>query len=264
VLDSKNVSQELMQEKEELEQLKSKMQNNTQTMTASFSGLISYSVNVQDIGINEENMMDLTPESIENLKKQEQRNSTIASKTEITVSEGQAFGRLVMNDEAWFAFVISENDADMLIEKNTEMKNQSKKQLVDISLDGVTDVINMEIIKISELQNGKYVVIAHMNKEIEKTLDQTTISGKLMVLNLNGLKVPVRSLFNINSVDNTADIMVVKMGKTVIRRVVIVGSQNAYAIIENIENINAEEKVNVFDVFIINPSLVKEGQAITS
>ncbi|NMA66349.1 MAG: hypothetical protein GX957_08950, partial [Clostridiaceae bacterium] len=74
--------------------------------------------------------------------------------------------------------------------------------------------------------------------------------------------VPIRSLFNINSVDNTADIAVVEMDKAVFKRIRIIGQQDTYAIIENLDPTKEKDNVNVFDIYLVNPKNVTEGQVV--
>ena len=72
----------------------------------------------------------------------------------------------------------------------------------------------------------------------------------------------LKSLFNINTVDNTADIAVVEMDKAVFKRVRIIGQQDTYAIIENLDPTKEKENVNVFDIYLINPKNIVEGQVV--
>ena len=76
------------------------------------------------------------------------------------------------------------------------------------------------------------------------------------------MKVPLRSLFNINSVDDTADICLLDMDRAKFVRVRIVARQDNYAIIESIDVTDAKQSVNIFDVYLINPKNVEEGQVI--
>jgi hypothetical protein len=76
------------------------------------------------------------------------------------------------------------------------------------------------------------------------------------------MKVPLRSLFNLNTVDDTADIAIVEMDKAKFVRVKIVARQDSNAIIENIDTTDTENCVNIFDVFLVNPKNIVEGQVI--
>ena len=74
--------------------------------------------------------------------------------------------------------------------------------------------------------------------------------------------MPLRSLFNLNTVDDTADIAIVEMDKAKFVRVKIVARQDSNAIIETIDTTDTENGVNIFDVFLVNPKNVVEGQVI--
>ena len=76
------------------------------------------------------------------------------------------------------------------------------------------------------------------------------------------MKIPIRSLFNINEVDDTADLAILKMNKVRFVRVQIAARQDNYAIIENIDTTDTENSVNIFDIYLVNPKNVVEGQVI--
>lgn len=62
--------------------------------------------------------------------------------------------------------------------------------------------------------------------------------------------------------DDTADIAIVEMDKAKFVRVKIVARQDSNAIIENIDTTDTENSVNIFDVFLVNPKNIVEGQVI--
>ena len=131
-----------------------------------------------------------------------------------------------------------------------------------IEIDGLDQRIPVTIESIGEPVEGTYKMFARLTKYIDRTIDIRGFKGNLIVQNVSGMVVPLRSLFNVNSVDNTADLAVVEMDKAVFKRVKIIGQQDSYAIIENIDPTREEEHVNVFDIYLVNPKNVVEGQVV--
>ena len=126
----------------------------------------------------------------------------------------------------------------------------------------IQERIPVTIERIGEKSEGVQLITARMSKMIEKTMDYRGVKGNLVINSVTGMKVPLRSLFNLNTVDDTADIAIVEMDKAKFVRVKIVARQDSNAIIENIDTTDTENCVNIFDVFLVNPKNVVEGQVI--
>ena len=101
-----------------------------------------------------------------------------------------------------------------------EKQQMNEKQLeLQVELDGMNQRIPVVIEGFGENDGSKCVVIASMTRYIELTMDMRGVTGKLILQSVSGMKVPLESLVNINSVDQTADIIVIDMSKARYRRV---------------------------------------------
>jgi hypothetical protein len=147
----------------------------------------------------------------------------------------------------------------VLFEKS---KLDNKELTYDLELEGLSDRIPVTMEKIEGPKDGFTKITARMTKYIEKTMNLRGVKGNLVLQSVTGMKVPLRSLFNENTADDTADIAVVEMNKVKFKRVQIAGREDSYAIIENIDQTDTEENVNIFDIYLVNPKNVVEGQVI--
>jgi hypothetical protein len=97
---------------------------------------------------------------------------------------------------------------------------------------------------------------------IEQTIHLRHVRADLVISSINGIKVPVRSLANRNYVDNTADIIVVRFNRANVKRVKILEEQDTYAIVEAASDVNEIDPIRVFDIYVVNPRNVEQGQVI--
>jgi len=159
-------------------------------------------------------------------------------------------------------FCIS-NDMAKELRVQFEKEQMNGKTLeLQVELDDMNQRIPIEIEGFGESDGKRTVVIARMNRFIEQTMDMRGVAGNLILQSVSGMKVPIESLTNINQVDQTADIIIVEMYKARYKRVRIVARQDYYAIIENLEGVSQEELVNIFDLYIVDPRNIEEGQVI--
>ncbi len=262
MLDSGSFEDKLKDEKAELERLRSNVNKSVKSIIASESGIVLYKYDGWEETYTAESIYDVTFEDIE--KALNENNSTEKSLTpaEISVKEGEPFGKLISNNVGWISFKIPNKqgaEISLLFEK---AKLNEKKISFEVEIDGVDERIPVTIEKVGEKNEDYQLFTASMTKLIENTMDYRAVKGNLVLESVTGMKIPIRSLFNINEVDDTADIAIVKMDKAKFIRVQIVARQDNYAIIENIDTTDTENSVNIFDVFLVNPKNIVEGQVI--
>jgi len=132
----------------------------------------------------------------------------------------------------------------------------------EIEIEGIDERIPVTIEKTGEKDNDYQIFTARMTEQIESTMDFRTVRGNIFTKSVTGMKIPIRSLFNINDVDDTADLAILRMNKVKYVRVKIAARQDNYAIIENIDATDTENSVNIFDIYLVNPKNIMEGQVI--
>ncbi|MGI6086192.1 MAG: HlyD family efflux transporter periplasmic adaptor subunit [Acetivibrionales bacterium] len=262
MLENNTASDRLKNEKKELERLRSNVKKSVNSIYSPESGIVLYKPDGFEETFSYENRDNIKKEDISRVLAENSRMEKTLTPSEINVIENEAFGKLISNDEGWIVFSVPEKegkDISVLFEK---AKLNDKEILFNIELEGVQERIPVTLEKVGEISEGFQFLTARMNKMIEKTMDYRGVKGYLVINSVTGMKVPLKSLFNINTVDDTADIAILEMEKTKFVRVRIVARQDNNAIIENIDTSDAENCVNIFDVFLVNPKNVVEGQVI--
>jgi len=243
----------LQKEKSELEQLKKTLDQNAVTIKADYSGLVLWS--------NEETHEKYTPENIASLttgdltydeKKHAKAGikSTAVNKS-FPVEKDKVFAKLINNEKSWFVCVVDNKYAQRL--------TAGKK--IDLRIDNIDIDIPCTIESIQPAGDKTKVVLA-FDSMIEQTIHLRHVRADLIISSISGLKVPVRSLTNRNYVDNTADIIVVRFNRADIKRVKILEEQDSYAIIEAASGVNEVDPVRVFDIYVVNPRNIEQGQVI--
>jgi hypothetical protein len=159
-------------------------------------------------------------------------------------------------------FYVDSQEGKPLSVEFEKLKLDEKELQMNVEIDGFSERVPVILESVAAAPGDKYLIVARMNRYIELTLDKRGFTGNLVLQSISGMKVPYKSLTGQNKVDDTADIIIVEMNKAVYKRVRIVATQDAYAIIENLENLDAEKNVNVYDVYVVNPKNIEEGQVI--
>ena len=261
ILESLGSNSRFGPEKEELERLKNSQAKSVQSIKSPASGVVSYYCDGYE-NLTPGERKTITIKDIDEVLADETGSEKWITPTEIEVRAEDHYGKLVTNDEAWLVFYISKDMAKEL-QVMFEKQQMNEKQLeLQVELDGMNQRIPVVIEGFGENDGSKCVVIASMTRYIELTMDMRGVTGKLILQSVSGMKVPLESLVNINSVDQTADIIVIDMSKARYRRVRIMAEQDYYAIIENLAGVDEEEFVNIFDLYIVDPRNIEEGQVI--
>lgn len=262
MLESDNVKSSLKSEKQELERLRSSIDQSVNNLNSSVPGIVSYYTDGYEETIIPEERYDVTIKKINEILEQKDSANNLPAPPEIGVKKDQIFGKIVSNYESWITFYVPEDEGKELSVLFEKAKLNNEVLSFDLELEGLNDRIPITLEKIGEQKDGFLKITARMTKFIERTMNLRAVTGNILVQNVTGMKVPLRSLFDENPVDNTADIAIVIMDKAVFKRVQIVGREDSYAIIENIDASDAEKRVNIFDIYLVNPKNIIEGQVI--
>jgi len=262
MLESSNTQDILKNEKNELKQLENSINKSMTQIRAPYSGVISYYCDGQEGTLLPEKRGEITAETIDTVISKEASSEKWITPSEIDVSEGESFGKLITNDEAWMVFYVDSQEGKPLSVEFEKLKLDEKELQMNVEIDGFSERVPVILESVAAAPGDKYLIVARMNRYIELTLDKRGFTGNLVLQSISGMKVPYKSLTGQNKVDDTADIIIVEMNKAVYKRVRIVATQDAYAIIENLENLDAEKNVNVYDVYVVNPKNIEEGQVI--
>ncbi|HHW23021.1 MAG TPA: hypothetical protein GXX26_09105 [Clostridiaceae bacterium] len=250
------------EEKKELERLRSNVQKSVESIVSSKSGVVLYKCDGSEEIYTPDTRYDITLDDIEKAVAGPVNTDKTLTPAEISIKESEPFGKIISNDKCWITFRIPEKQGAEISLQFEKARLNGKEISYEIEIEGIDERIPVIIEKTGEKNDDYQVFTARMSKLIESTMDFRAVKGNLVIKSITGMKIPIRSLFNINEVDDTADLAILKMNKVRFVRVQIAARQDNYAIIENIDTTDTENSVNIFDIYLVNPKNVVEGQVI--
>ncbi|HZK26778.1 MAG TPA: HlyD family efflux transporter periplasmic adaptor subunit [Thermoclostridium sp.] len=241
----------LENEKDKLEQLRKTLNENAQKVQSEFSGIVVWDNNIIDEKYKFSNMNELTIEDL-TVEENKQTEARIVGYDEsFAVNKDQNFARLVNNQKSWYVCAVNSKDSEKLKVGDS----------LSLKIEGINELIPCTVESIRDFQDKSKVVL-YFNRYIEKTVHLGYTKAELIIESIEGLKLPQRSLANINSFDGTADICLVRFNRVVIKRVKIIAHQDNFVIIDKVPNVNEIDPVRVFDIYVVNPQNIEEGQVI--
>lgn len=208
-------------------------------------GIVSYITDGYEQKLTPTGIKNLVPGFIEEIKKDSAKKNW--DNTDVTA--GSTIAKLIRDIDYYFVITLDKNYISN-IELNSEIRirvNEIGKDII-----GKIDYISKE-------SNGSHIVSIRVNKSQYETLDLRVINIELITNYYQGLKIPLKSLKSFNLAEMKAEIVLVKAGYASIRPVLIKGMNEEFAIIEKADTKNS---VNLYDVYIVNPENIEEGQGI--
>lgn len=253
VLEQNDYRLYLKNEKSELEQLKKTLDENAVTVMADYSGVVVWSSEQAHEKYTPDNISllttgDLTYDEKEHAKA---RLESIVVNESFPIKKDQVFAKLIDNEKSWYVCVVDNKHAHKLITgKNIMLRIDN----IDIDIPCIIESV--------QPAGDKTKVVLSFNRMIERTIHLRHVRADLIISSMSGIKVPVRSLTNRNYVDNTADIVVVRFNRADVKRVKILEEQDTYAIIEAASDVNEIDPIRIFDVYVVDPRNIEQGQVI--
>lgn len=242
----------LQNEKDELKQLTNLLNDNAIEIKADFSGIIvwdeSYDEKYNPVTME---LLTLDDLCLNNVKGDMINTQFINTDEYFYVKENQTIARLVNNEKTWFVCAVPT--------KKMEQINPEDK--LSIKFEGIDERFSCTIESVQPIGDKIRVIIA-ITRMVEKTIHYRNAKADLIINSIKGIKVPARSLANINKQDNTADIILVRLNRAVIKRVKILAQQDTIAIISALPDSNETDPIRVFDIFVVNPQNISEGQVV--
>ena len=252
IFNSKDDKLYLQNEKDELYKLKNQLSDNAVEIKAEFSGLIIWD-DLYDEKYNPANMGLLSQEdlSLDNIKDSKNAIQLEKSDDYFTVNENQIIARLVNNEKTWFV-------CNVVTKKAEQIK---QNDILFLKLDGMDERFPCTVETIQPAEDKTRIILS-ITRMVEETIHQRKIKADLIINSIKGLRVPSRSLTNINPNDNTADIILVRLNRAINKRVKILAQQDSIAIISALPDSKETDPVRIFDMYVVNPQNISEGQVI--
>ncbi|MEN2776521.1 HlyD family efflux transporter periplasmic adaptor subunit [Acetivibrio clariflavus] len=243
--------QSLLDEKNNLQR---RINQNTQDITASVSGIVSYVIDGYEAFLTPDRISELTLEDIENVEEKGIQKDI----EKVGVEEGKPFAKVITDIEYYLVMILDSKLA----------KEYKVDDGIDIRLNDLGKVVTGNVFYRSNNMDGKSIVAVKVSNAASETAPFRKINIDLIKNQYSGLKVPLRSLSNIDEKNKIAEICLVKANRARFVKVEIVGKNEEFAIIKNIDNKNIDSdnvnsySVSLYSSYVVNPINIEEGQTI--
>ncbi|HHV98050.1 MAG TPA: hypothetical protein GXX36_00505 [Clostridiaceae bacterium] len=233
--------------KNERDLLQQRIKNDTKGEISASPGIVSYVIDGLEKELNPSAIDKLTVEYLENLK-----ISTLDVNANMRdVTAGQPYVKVIDNLKSYIAVIVKADKA-----KTFEVGMKPRVRIYDIDKE-----IRGTIEHISPEENGKVIIVVGIDRCIDETAGIRKVNIDLIKDSYEGLKVPLRSLMDVDLENNKAKIILVKANYASIREVEIVVASDEYAIIKSADD-SGNKGISLYDSYIINPQNIEEGQII--
>jgi len=235
-------------EKEQREKLVKGIEKNKFEITSNAAGLFSMYLDGYEEVLHYDSIYNLTPDILDTVEKDTYKS---IEQTSFEVEEGQPIAKIVKDLNNYLVFYLAPGEiGDFIVDKEYE--------IVFVSID---KRVKARVVNISPEIQGHRVVTMKYDRGIVDTLNIRKTSLDIVINSYSGLKIPVKSLRNINTDTMTAEIARVKANEVNFVRVQIIGMNDNTAIIGGIDG-HYKGGVSLFDIYVSDPKRVEEGQLI--
>ena len=241
----------LEDKKRELEILRAKLNESAIAVKSAFSGIVVWVADSANDKYSLANIQELKIEDLQTDVNIPHDIKTIGFEQAFEVSKEQTFARLINNEKGWYVCAIGKKDSSRL----------KKGDDVFLKIEGIKEMIPCTVESIEHFDDKSRVVVS-FTRYTEKTVHLRHTRADLVVESVEGLKIPQRSLTNRNIFDNTADVYLVRANRAVKKRVKIIAEQDSFAIIDKLPDSTDTSPVRIFDIYVVNPQNIEEGQVI--
>lgn len=233
--------------KAEKKKLQERIKLSTKEIVTNTAGIISYSVDSYESQLNPGALRKITPKMLNDIKNPERVKP---SSENIVVSE-KPFAKIIKDVEFYIAVVMDPANAKLF-----KVDDSINVRMNDIGkvYDGIIDYKSEEI-------DGKYIIAVKLDKGISETANLRKANVDIIRNYYHGLKVPVSCLRDIDTKEMKAKITLDKANYAKIREVKIIGKNDEWAIIDSSKT-SSTEGVSLYDIYVINPENIREGQMI--
>ena len=146
---------------------------------------------------------------------------------------------------------------------NVEYKNTldiKAGDWIDIRVNENNAIISMQIDQL-RVEGNRAILVLKSEKALSEITSFRTVNIDIILRRVEGIKIPQRALVNINHIENTGEIAVVKSGYSHYVYAKILILKDDYAIIENLDT-SASITFSVNDFIVIDPGKGDNGKAI--
>lgn len=233
--------------KSERDKLQKRIKANTKGEISELSGIVSYIVDGMEEELKPSIIEKLTPKYLESLKVP----TTVKNINTHDVTTGKPFVKVIDSMKCYIAISAKADKARMF-----KVGTEAKVRIYDIGKE-----IKGKVEHISVEDGGTVIIVVEIDRCIDETAGLRKANIDLIRNSYEGLKIPVRSLKDIDMGNKKARVVLVKANYASIRDVKIGAVNDEYAIIKSADG-SGKKGISLYDSYIIDPKNIEEGQII--
>ncbi|MEN6314366.1 MAG: HlyD family efflux transporter periplasmic adaptor subunit [Clostridiaceae bacterium] len=226
--------------------VQNQLNSNTFQVISNISGVVSYAIDGYESILTPKNLSELTPEMVDGITK---KNSP--HENDGKAYSGTPLAKIIKGTDIYIAAAMGTDDANRF-----KVDDKIKLRINDIGMETSGYIVN-----INEPKDGKSVLVVRANRGADVLSSTRKVNVDFISRAKEGFKVPLRCLRDISSDGTAARIMLIRYKVATARTVEIICRDEEYAIIGTPEG-EIENTVNLYDIYIINPDNIKEGDII--
>lgn len=220
---------------------------NKRNIVSNSSGIISYMIDGYEGVLNSEKISEITPQILDMIKAVENDRKM----DDLSTQYNKPFVKVIGGIDYYIVFSMEREGAEGF----------KVDDYLNVRINDIDRVVDGTVAYKSNEIDGKYVIAVRTDKALSDTASLRVINVELIKSHYEGLIVPVKSLVNIDMNTMQAEIALVKARRAKFVPVKIIGRNNDFAVIDNIENYK-DGGVSLYSSYIINPKNIEEGQII--
>lgn len=227
--------------------IQGRINENTRQVLTKKSGIVSYRIDGYETVLTPGRIKELSPDELQRIIK----STSDGSGETGGVKTGEPFVKIIRGTDIYLAAEISPERADAF-EEGGSIKLRINDPYLETS--GV-------ISHIGGGDSGRIVVTVRISRGADILSDRRVVNVDFITKTEEGLKVPKKCLRDMTPDGKKARIMLVRYNVAVNRYVDILCSDDEYAIIRTPED-EYEKTVNLYNIYLINPDNIEEGDIV--
>jgi len=231
----------------EKETIQKKINASTVEVRSNISGIVSYVIDGYESILTPEKIENLRIEDLEKIIEMEAEEHA----TDDNVQAGTPFAKIIKGTDIYVAAAIPAKQAS-----NYERGAKIALRINDIGLETTGVIAN-----IISSDEDQVIVVLQISRGADVLSAARVIHVDFINKTEEGLKVPLKSLWDISSDGTKGKIMLIKYNVATVREVTVLCRDEEYAIISTPKE-EYDKTVNLYDTYIMNPGQIMEGEII--
>lgn len=237
--------QSLMSQKAELEKA---FEAKKEDIVSQTSGVVAYTIDGVEEFFNKDAIYRITSAELGKLN-----IKTSIFKSGEHVEGTKVYGKIINNIEGYLvACVDNKRGFELGIDQPVKIR------LKEIG----NRVINGEAYYLSiEEKSGKTVVAVKINKGLDELAGKRKTNIDLIRKEINGLKVPITALRNIDEKNASAEIFTVRYNYTFLKKVKLLGRDTDWAVVDVTDD-RSSNSISAYDEYVVSSQNMEEGRIV--